>query len=290
MFIDELADRIELPFDAADVLKKTYLKVKDDEKFKGLSLMIEKRQPFWEIEKKCIELSKDFGIDKYTFMMTVLCSNADIMKKRFLDKNINEEIFWDSASDLKYKIIECKKRYGVWGIFPFTWYAGLFEARCFKLGRLEFEEKTLSDKTKVINIHIPSCGPLKHDDVIDSYKRAYDFFEKTHESFSVFVCSSYLVFPMYKGSVFKEGTNTYKFADDFNILKVKYTEEFNDAWRVFYTDYNGDVSLLPCETSMQKAFSEYLKNGGKVGTGFGAFAFDGIKIYKKEAEIIKDVI
>ena len=290
MFINEFIEKTDIADGAKKALTDTFLLVKDTDYFKELTKMIEDKVPFYLIERKINEYIEKIPVHKYTFMMTLLIANGEIMRKRFLENGADNEIFRDSMIDFKCKIEECKNVYDVWGIFPFTWYGSLFEAKVFKIGRLEFEKMTYDEKCDVINIHIPSCGSLRHEDVIDSYKRAFAFYPKTHGRFTAFRCSTYLLFPPYMGKVFKEESNTYKFANDFNIIDVNYTDEFKDAWRVFYKDYTGDTSLLPKDTSMQRRFCSYLDEGGRVGTACGVFMFDGEKIYKDEAEFLKDII
>ena len=274
MLLDELCTKIGLAEDAATTLKQTYRQVKDTPLYCELSEKLAKREPFAEIEKGCIAAAETLGIQRYTFMMTLLCGNVHIMKERYLEAGANEKIFWDSAVDFRCKIEECKRVYGVWGIFPFDWYGLLFEAKVFKLGRLEFQK---CDEG-VVGIHIPSCGPLPYEAVLDSYRRAYVFFGGKNGEPLPFRCSSYLLYPPYQGTVFPENGNIYRFAKDFQIVRIDNKPDFGDAWRVFDTFYNGDASALPQNTSLQRAFVSYIKAGGTFGTGLGLFLFDGEKV------------
>lgn len=275
-------------FDIDDTILVTYNKIKDEKEYKNIITMIDETVKFSEIEKSVVEFGKKVNIHKFTLYLTVLISALDIMKKRYDEKNISEEIFWDSVEDFTYKIKECKEIYGVFGIEPFTWYDGFFNLRTFKLGRLEFcRMHYYTEGEYVIAVHIPSCGPLKYEDVIDSYKRAYNFFDKTHGDFMAFSCGSWLLNPNYMGLVFKEGSNIYNFAKDYNIFHIKNDEIFHDAWRIFGVAYNGNPSSLPQNTSMQKAFVKYLEEGKIPGSGVGAFMFDGENVHKDRADVIK---
>ena len=52
---------------------------------------------------------------------------------------------------------------------------------------------------------------------------------------------------------------------------------------VFYRDFEGDTSVLPQETSLQKSFVKYLEETPKLhGTGSGILLFDGKKILTRK--------
>ena len=51
-------------------------------------------------------------------------------------------------------------------------------------------------------------------------------------------------------------------------------EKFHDKWRVFGRNYDKDADHLPRKTSIQRAYADHLKQGGKVRTGYGIFFFD----------------
>lgn len=289
-FIKKLVNHLSLPKEAETVIDQTLKTISDSAQFRELSHMIESSRPFGEILTKIREYSVTLDVHEYTLTMVLLIANAHICHQRYLDNGIDEQIFWDTIMDLKYKIQECKNVYHVWGIFVFEWYQIIFETKLFKLGRLEYHIIPLKNGEPIVNIHIPSCGSLKHNDVLESYKMARAFFGNTHGNMTAFTCGSYLLFPEYRKAVFPEGSNTYLFAEDFHMLRTTYTEEFGNAWRVFSKDYDGDTTKLPADTSMQRAFIRYLNNGGKSGSGRGAFLFDGETIYKEEAEIFREYL
>lgn len=272
-----ITDYIDLCPEAYEVYRDTLNAVGENSEFKNLGKMIADGAPFGEIAKNCADTAEKLGTDKYALNMTVLFANLNIAVERWGKSGTDMRIFKDTAEDFLYKIAECKKVYGVWGIEPFAWYEHLFNARLFKLGRLQFQPQG-----EDIYIHIPSCGPLDHGGVIGSYKKAFGFFGKKHGDVLTLHCGSYLLFPSYKGTAFAEGTNIYSFVDDFEVLNVNYTDGFNDAWRIFGCAYDGDSAKLPAETSMQKAFVSYINNGGKFGTALGVLRFDGEKVVRRK--------
>ena len=113
--------------------------------------------------------------------------------------------------DLNWKLHECRKMYGIWGSFVSWWFDGFFEMTRFALGRLQFElmdfpesyEKTghvrPEGMTKVINMHIPSCGPLKKADCEASFRQAAAFFADAFPGEKIaFFCESWLLYPRHR--------------------------------------------------------------------------------------------
>lgn len=281
-FLEEFSQRIDLPADAASTLAKTYAAVKDAESFQALSAMITKRESFEKIAETIKTDAETLKLDWHTYAMAVLCANVPVIRERYAEKGAGDDIFWESMIDFRCKINECKKVYGVWGIDPITWYAGFFEAKIFKLGRLEYEVRDEG----VYSVHIPSCGALHHEDVLDSYKRAYVFFGGKDGAILPFLCSSYLLFPAYQKAVFPENGNIHRFAEDFTIIRIDDKQNFRDAWRVFDRPYTGDLTVLPQNTSLQRAFVAYMKENDNFGTGLGLFLFDGETIRTDKPELL----
>ena len=286
----DILKNITLPEDTEKVVLDTYNKIRDFEEYKQIRSMLKAKERFAEINKVCVSLAQKSGIDEYTVCMAVLICNADIARQRYIDKGVSIDVFYETAKDLRYKSDICKKYMGVQGIFVFEWFEKFYEVKIFKLGRLQFVEISVSDKKNYIAVHIPKDGRLDYADVLASYKAAYNFFPKTQDNLLLFICNSYFFLPEYKGTVFKEGSNTYRFIEDYTVLECEYTENFGDAWRIFDMDYTGDTSVLPRNTSLQRAFVEYIEKVGKFGEGKGAFLFDGEKIKKLTAEEINQII
>ncbi len=269
--------------EAENICNEILKTVGTDGSYAELVNLLEVGAPFGEIREKCVTYAEKASVNKYSLMMTLLISNLDIAKKRWLEKGFDEALFQATAEDFNYKINECKKVYGVWGIEPFEWYEHLYFSRLVKLGRLEYEIRENSP----VCVHIPSAGPLNHDEVTASYKKAYDFFPKTYGNVIVFTCNSYLLFPPYSEKVFSPDSNIFKFARDFCVYKTTVTDSFSDSWRVFDKPFLGDVASLPQNTSLQKSFTAYIENDGTFGIGSGVVAFDGEKVVKVDLNEIR---
>ncbi|MBQ4067330.1 MAG: DUF5596 domain-containing protein, partial [Clostridia bacterium] len=133
------------------------------------------------------------------------------LKVMYEKRGLPLDVYYDTARDLRYKLMECYKMYGVWGSFVASWFYGAFVLDRFEIGRLQYEFSThfatkeafevcgivLTPETPVINLHIPSSGPLTQDSVDDSLSRAYRFMEKhfpkyIHDGKMVIECGSWL--------------------------------------------------------------------------------------------------
>lgn len=285
MFLDEFSQRLGLCPDAAACLKETYLRIKDTDAFVRQTNAIENGVDFMRLDEDCTPTAEALGIHRYTYWMALLCGNFPLMQKRYRDAGYDDALIWETAIDFRCKIEECKRVFGLWGIFPFDWYQRFFEARLFKLGRLEFEQ--LSDGS--IKLHIPSCGPMPHEALLDSYRNAYVFFGGKDGALLPFLCSTYLLYPPYRKTVFSEGSNIDRFASDFTIIRVDEKPEFYDCWRVFDRFYSPELSSFPQNTSLQKRFIAYMKQNDHHGTGLGLFLFDGQSVHNERTETFERI-
>ena len=235
-------------------------------------------------------MAEKTGLSIYTVNFIFLVFASERMLADFRKKSISDELFWDTIMDLKYKADECKNVKGVWGTFVEFWYDIFFRLDLYKLGRLEFERYRYSGEPytwggiavnkgdTVYGVHIPSCGSLKKELRMDSYKRAYDFFyEERGGGPLVLTCHSWLLYGDNR-KIFPAHLNMVDFMNDWDLIKSEDSDEFHDAWRIFSRDFDGDVSKLPQETTQQKAMAKWLESGGKTGEGFGILIFDGEKI------------
>ena len=237
-------------------------------------------------------LAKDMNEHHFTMSMLLLILCAEPLLSRYPEKEISEDIYWDSLKDLCYKLNECYHVYGIWGTFVRDWYPGFYQMDRFALGRMQYECSTfiLDDQLingitvkkgdKVINMHIPSSGSFTEEIRLDSYKRAYAFYEKEFEGKLIpMVCDSWLLYPEHK-TFLPERLNIRGFIDDFSFIHGEAQEVFHDAWRVFGKDFDKEPKNWARDTTLQKVFAEHLENGGKLGSGYGIFLFDGESIVR----------
>lgn len=232
----------------------------------------------------------NFYISKHQINLLFLLSCCKHLKSEYKALDISDDVYHNTVMDIKYKLLECKTVYNTWGISCPLWFDRHFKLKLFALGRLQYEPinfefedftkcgYTVSHQSKVYNCHIPSSGSLDKDNVIDSFKSAYKFFAKElKDGIMPIICYSWLLFPDNKKFLPKD-CNTIKFSNMFTPIKTVYTKGFDDAWRVFGCDYNGDTSCLPVKTSMQQSICKWLEKGNNIGMGVGILLFDGKKI------------
>ena len=239
---------------------------------------------------ECIHRFETETLCTYTLDLIFLLDCTSYLLEKFRKNGFSDKVFYNTMQDIKYKVDECMNVKVVFGTFVINWYDRFFNSDFIGLGRLQYDitthkkdslkvgKYTINDGDFILSCHIPSSGPLTHELCINSYRLAYDLFRDRLSSGILPVhCSSWLLYPPYQ-AVFGENSNTARFAGGFEVYNVIYSDTFDDSWRIFNTEYSGDLSQLPSETYMQRSFIEYIKNGGTFGTGDGYLLFDGENI------------
>ena len=218
------------------------------------------------------------------YMLLLLCMTPKL-HKRYIQKGINDKIFYETMADLRYKLEECILVRGKIGTFVPQWYKGFFEMRIFALGRLQFEinhtwfECTVDGidipkGTKVLSVHIPRTNTrLEHSLVIDSYRQAAQFFKEEFDESIIFICNSWLLYP-WNRTILKDGSNLAQFYDDFTIVSSGEYQNYSEVWRLFDCLYDGDPNNLPNDSSLRRAYIERIKSGLPIGHGTGVILYD----------------
>lgn len=233
------------------------------------------------------------GYKYYTMYFVYLLCLTEDLKKQYELFGIDEEIYWNTMNDLRYKLIECMECRGVPGTFVASWFNEFFRLERVAYGRFQYEichydrkeSFTMKNGHQVkngdifINFHIPSSGvPLTDEIRYASYKEAYKHVKNLFPDGNViFGCSSWLLFPKHRDFL-PEHLNILKFLSDFEIVEWSESKDFHDCWRIFGKDAKLPPEKLPKDTSLKKAYAEWLCAGNKTGHGFGLFMFDGKKI------------
>lgn len=288
MWCEEFMSRLSFPDDAAEYIK--------NEDFQNTAIKAAAKRFYYEGAPMndtlfLLRRVKNENTHIYTAQLLFVIACAEFLKKSYEELKLPEDIYWDTMNDVKCKLIECKAVHNIWGTFEPEWYNGFFRLKRFALGRLQFEKALFEwdDYTKhgytvhkgdwVYNFHIPSNGqPLTQNAVLNSFRRAYDFFAADRNSdIMPIICKSWLLFPGHR-EYLPENSNIVKFGSMFDIFKAMYPAGFPDAWRVFGKDYNGDASQMPAETTLQRAILSWLQQGNGIGSGYGILLFDGENI------------
>ena len=236
-------------------------------------------------------------IHPYTVHLLFYIGLSFPLRERYRQKRIGMDIYRDSMLDLKWKMLECRQVYGIWGSFVAWWFDGFFRLTRFALGRLQYErlpfgreykgtQGVLKSESPVLNMHIPSCGPLTHEACMDSFQKAYAFYRKDFPEGPIpYMCHSWLLFPEHV-RMLPETSRIRHFLSYFEILEWQNEPEGSDLWRIFGRLYDGRPQELPRDTGLRQAYADWLTAGHLPGWGLGLFYFDGEHILKGGDEAV----
>ncbi len=292
-YIESFCSEIRFPKEAIQDLLHNYneLSKKEDclETFNELVEYFKKnnsKDEYKVIFSKLNEIAMLTGVHNYSVHMLYLIALSIHTRILYEEKNISNEIYIDSMSDLRAKLMECNELYEVWGTSAGWWEIDFFNLNLIALGRLQYElipyegeytrgTHSLKQGDMVINMHIPSHGPLLYEDCKESFKKAALHFKDYFKERPVaFVCDSWLLYPEHR-EFLPESSNILKFMSYFDIISSEISEEKSDLWRVFYKDWKKEPIDLPRNTSIQRAYADWLMKGNNIGTGLGVFFYEG---------------
>lgn len=244
------------------------------------------------------EAARLTGLHRYTVYALFFLRSAPEMKRRYALRGISDEVFCDSFSDFKWKLLETHRLENVWGVFCPGWIAGFFLQQRFCLGRLEFElsnsEYTYENAgcrlvpgRPLVQVHIPESGPLVYERVLDSYRRAAAFYYNTFGDGAIpFLTETWMLYPPVK-ALLPPG-NLRRFTSDFAVIAAGPAEEPDDRWRIFHMPNTDDTARYPEDTSLQRALKAFLLGGGSMGIGTGIFFYrSGSVLPHTEKEVLE---
>ncbi len=286
-YLENFVKEFEYPEDAQTVLKDACVKIYENgiaaEIFEDILRTYESDLWFdygyWI--KKLPAVAEATGIRQETVDLVFLILMSKHMKARYIERNIDLQIWHDSCLDFKAKLHESYDVRGVWGTFVTDWFGRFFNLTRFALGRLQFEinlcqaetpspYKNLQVGDRFVGIHIPALGPLKEDDVRESFIMASKFFAPAFKDGIVpFRTGSWLIAPEHR-EMLKPDSNILKFMNFFYITPYEKTVE-NDFWRVFNTSDCSDPDKLPADNSLRRAYIKAIKENKVPHLGIGLF-------------------
>lgn len=276
-----LMQKLNFPIEAVNELLKVFDKLLTSDDFKKMIADYNNRDLEYSLMlEKCKQIAISLDVDTFVAYMTLIIILFEQLHNKYIASGLDDIIFYNTASDLRYKLEECFLVHGKYGTFVPQWYKGFFEMRIFALGRLQFEinhtwfecsvnGKFIPKGQKVLSVHIPRTGTkLDHNDVIRSYEMAKDFFKSEFSDDIIFICNSWLLYP-WNRTVLKDGSNLAQFYDDFTIVSSGEYNNYSEVWRLFDCLYNGNPNDLPNDTSLRRAYIERIKNNQPIGHGTG---------------------
>ena len=285
-YLENFLSEYEYPKSAITELLSAYDKVVVCRESDFLSLVSEYENSYDIDYTAAMERMKDISLSAdvhvYTGDLLLFLAYTRGLGRYYKEQGIREEIYRNTVLDLRYKLDECICVKGVCGSFVAKWFVGFFKLERFALGRLQFEiidfgadyEKnglSLKPDSKVLNVHIPRTGTrLDREGVLDSYRLARDFYAPVLGDNPVFVCSSWLLFPRHK-EILKAGSNLLSFMNDYDIFTFGEYSNYAEIWRLFDTDFDGDPTHLPTDSSLRRAYVDLVSRGEKTGWGRGVF-------------------
>ena len=298
-FYKNLMSKLELPKEAEKEFTSV-VKLADENLQFGRELdklimrfMFPKAHDIRRFLEKLSPIAQNYSVNENILQFVFLLLSAETLYKRYTKQRIPDEIFYDTIRDLKYKFDECVDCKGYYGTFVPHWFEGFYRLERFALGRFQYEH-TDTDReivtpngirikkgTKVLFLHIPSGGaPLTDEVRLDSYKQAYEFYKDSSfvkNGRIVFVCHSWLLYKEHY-KFLPENSNILRFMNDFYIYDQYISDIKEDLWRIYGKYENSPLSELPEDTSLKRAYKQWLLDGNSVGGGVGVIVFDGERI------------
>lgn len=231
------------------------------------------------------KLSEEAGVHEYVGTLVLFICMTDQMWKYYQEAGHTRKMWFTMVSDLKYKLIECKSVYNIWGCFAQTWYSGIFALRRFAFCKLQFDLGTfgadyekdgvvLTPESKAVNVHIPQTGTkLDVESKNESYRQAAEFYREAFGGGPViFTCRSWLLFPRHR-EVMNPLSNMIAFMNDFDEVESGLYDDYSQAWRLFGVNYEGDPAVLPRDTSLRRTYAEWIENGEPTGWAKGVIVY-----------------
>ena len=231
-------------------------------------------------------IARAAGVHLYTAEMVLLIALTKMLRARLVQLGVSKKSVSATIADFTYKIKECEEIHGIVGIEPWTWYTRFFSLRIIAIGRLQFEvkeysggtykkgEKVLKNGDTVLSVHIPRNGePLDEKLCNRAYKDAKAFFCKLLGIEDIgFMCNSWLLYEKNR-ELLPPTSNIIKFMNRYDIVE---TIECHDVSStplpfIFLKKCGTPVSELPRDTSLRRAYAEFMENGGTLGCGKGIF-------------------
>lgn len=204
----------------------------------------------------------------------VLVSMLDFLKKMYEEKNIDIAVFYQTISDLIFRISDYKNRNNKFGLegFEGKWLLRIFYMNIFKLGSLQFEISNLKEENidinsddlgdcadvldnDVIMVHIMENEDISYESCVKSFGLADEFFSNEYKCYA---CYSWLLYENMK-KILKPSSKILQFQSIFE--KIINFDSSDMAKERVYKNYDENNT-----TSLQKSM---IIHPECMGVGFG---------------------
>lgn len=168
-----LCDRIHLPVEIREKVM-AYYNTDDFGRTGSFREGLKSRETEAGVRK---ELEKILESDpgKIKILTCMLQCGVDLYRW-YEEKEIPEQIFFDTMGCFTRFIKECREMTGTWAFDREWWTGRQISGSLFRIGELEYE--MLNDGIKMVSIHIPSDAVLTREKCDASMRAAEDFFTR----------------------------------------------------------------------------------------------------------------
>ena len=220
----------------------------------------------------------------------ILC--APDARRQYEARGLSMDLWHNAMLDLKWKLAETKYVYGIWGVHCGDWFRPFFTLDRFALGRLQFElipslidcdngAYAVKRGEPVINVHIPSSGPLVYEEVLASYAQAASFFGAHFQGPAIpFQCETWLLYPRVN-QLIPEG-NMKQFTTDYDVRMAGIDPRQDDRWRIFHVPNTTPITEYDERTRLQRRLKAWLLDGNTMGIGVGCFFYGDGRVLPHE--------
>lgn len=238
---------------------------------------------------KVFQIAESIGLDKDLGMLAISLLMTKKSHEMFVKDNIPDSVFMETMQNIRvWTNTYAENNDGKLGMKLYSFIRLNLRGLFLRHGRFEyFKQAHYQDEFEingyqvkkgdiVLDTHIPADGPMRPEDMLESFRRAHEFYKLGEVT--PFICTSWLLHPFVK-EVCAPDSNMRKFYDYFHILHYSDNPRCGDMKRVFGDKASYDhLEDLPEKTSLQRNLKAYLLKGGMMGGAFGVFLFDGEKI------------
>lgn len=233
-----------------------------------LSRFLEKIEETEGFEQTALYLYVRFAMDAYEW---------------YQKEGIADEVYFLTMRDIAIWADAYEKKNGCPGLRELGWINLSIKGKLFRLGRLQFEPKVLTEEIKaagksypkgmkVLNVHIPEDGKLSTDACGEAFDKAEEFFGSGRCGLEAgwhytYICESWLLSPVLKNFLDEE-SNIIAFQNRFEVYDVVY--DFRQAEERVFGEILEDIEKYPENTRLQKGLKEWLRvHPENIGMGAG---------------------